>query len=119
MPLIGSPEDEHACRRQDSRSGARAGIPALLLLSFSLIFNQDEKPGDHEGLTKSSFAPIPEPSSLGPDSTARNAGSVIACTTARAAAGLLPHGACWAVLEIAAENEMPSSGLLGDARLIV
>lgn len=58
MPLIGSPEDEHACRRQDSRSGARAGIPALLLLSFSLVFNQDEKPGDHERLTKSSFAPI-------------------------------------------------------------
>ena len=43
-------------RRLDFRSGKRIRIPALLILSFSIVFNQDEKSRDREGLTNNSSA---------------------------------------------------------------
>lgn len=67
MPLIGSPKDEHVCRRLDFRSSERIRIPALLILSFSIVFNQDEKSRDRKGLTNNSFARLLESSSLRPD----------------------------------------------------
>lgn len=67
MPLIGSPEDEHVCRQLDFRRGWRMRIPALLIPSLSIVFNQDEMSRDGEGLTNNSFAPLPESGSLGPD----------------------------------------------------
>lgn len=67
MPLIGSPEDAHVCRRLDFRSGKKIRILALLILLFSVVFNQDEKSRDREGLTNNSFARLPASSSLRPD----------------------------------------------------
>lgn len=51
-----------------SGAAKRIRIPALLILSFGIVFNQDEKSRDREGLTNNSFAPLLESSSLRPDS---------------------------------------------------
>lgn len=67
VPLIGSPEDEHVCRQLVFRRGGRMKVPALLIPSLSIVFNQDEKSRDRKGLTNNSFAPLLESGSLGPD----------------------------------------------------
>lgn len=58
MPLIGSPEDECAGRRLDCRSSEWIRNPALLIPSFRMVFNQDEKSREHKGVTNGSFAPL-------------------------------------------------------------
>lgn len=89
--------------------------PALLIPSFSMVFNQDEKPRDRERVTNKSSAWLPVSSSPRPDRHCWNSPASSSLWNCLGCSCSLPRGVCWTKLHVASQNDTPASGLVGDA----